>query len=71
MADLRQRGALVSESWLAVQSELRHLAHEAEQQDVEATITDTQTSGDRMELVREELVQKVHRKAVIFRQTGL
>ncbi|XP_043235630.1 uncharacterized protein LOC122388515 isoform X1 [Amphibalanus amphitrite] len=64
VSELRQRGALVSELWLAVQAELRQLARDAEQEDVESTITSTQTNEDRMELVREELVQKVHRKAV-------
>ena len=47
-----------------MQTELRQLARDAEREDVEATITSTQNSEDRMELVREELVQKVHRKAV-------
>ena len=64
MSELRQRGALVSEQWLAVQAELRQLARDAQQEDVETTITSTQSCEDHMELVREELVQKVHRKTV-------
>ena len=62
--EVRQRGAAISEDWLAVQAELRQLARDAQQEDVEATITATQGCQDHMELVREELVQRVHRRAV-------
>ena len=61
---LRQRGAAVSDVWLSVQAELRRLAQEARQGDLEASMTAAQRCQDHMESVREELVRRVHRRTV-------